>query len=194
LMFLQSMPPMKRLHAVSVMFSSVLLASIYMLIILSLPLTYLVHFDGAGMRWGAVIFFVLVAIWALTNAFGAHKGARFDEKVSIVKSVWHTYLYIAMFLPMAWYYFAGGIRALGGVHGDFHRTPKGTDAYRSMVPRINSVLLAGDVITFLYSLLAVLLAFRRKNYLLLPFNVTVCVGFSMVLYWSWQERSMRKRL
>jgi cellulose synthase (UDP-forming) len=98
-----------------------------------------------------------------------------------------------MFLPMAWYYFAGGVRALFGVHSGFHRTPKGKDAYRSKVPRINSVLLAGDVCTFFYSLAAVLVAFQRGNCFLIPLNVTVCVGFGMVLYWSWRERRAHRR-
>jgi len=96
-----------------------------------------------------------------------------------------------MFLPMAWYYFAGGVRALFGVHSGFHRTPK--DAYRSKVPRINSVLLAGDVCTFFYSLAAVLVAFQRGNCFLIPLNVTVCVGFGMVLYGSWRERRAHRR-
>ena len=187
-MLSQKMPAMKRLHAISVMFSSVLLASIHVLVVLSLPLTYLVHFDGAGIHWAALAFFVLVAIWALANAFGARKGARLDDRQSIAGTLWDTYRYIAMFLPMAWYYFAGGVRALFGVYSDFHRTPKGKDAYRQTMPGINYVLLAGEVITFLYSLFAACVALQRGNYFLIPLNVTVCVGFGMVLHWSWQER------
>jgi cellulose synthase/poly-beta-1,6-N-acetylglucosamine synthase-like glycosyltransferase len=187
-MLSQRMPLMKRLHAISVMFSSVLLASIHVLVILSLPLTLLVHFDGASMRWGALIFFVLAAIWALDNAIGARKGAGLDEELSIAKAMGHTYLYIAMFLPMAWYYFAGGVRALFGVYSDFHPTPKGKEAYRSVMPRINAVLLMGDVLTFFYSLATILVAFDRGNYFLLPLNVTGCVGFGMVLYWTWYEK------
>jgi cellulose synthase/poly-beta-1,6-N-acetylglucosamine synthase-like glycosyltransferase len=194
LMLLQRMPLMKRMHAISVMFSSVLLASIYALILLSLPLTYLVRFDGTGMRWGALAFFGLVALWGLENAFGARRGARFDGKPNVLKDLWDTYRYIAMFLPMAWYYFAGGVRALFGVYGDFHRTPKGKDGYRAFVPRINSVLLAGEIFTFLYSATAVWVAFQSGNYFLVPLDVTVCVGFGMVLYWSWQERRAHRRV
>jgi cellulose synthase/poly-beta-1,6-N-acetylglucosamine synthase-like glycosyltransferase len=192
-MLLQRMPLIKRMHAMSVMFSSVLLASIYVLILLSLPLTYLVHFDGAGMRWGAVVFFGLVVLWGLENAFGARRGARFDGKSNVLKDLWDTYRYISMFLPMAWYYFAGGVRVLFGVYGDFHRTPKGKHGYRAIVPRINSVLLAGEIFTFLYSAATVWVALRSGNYFLIPLNVTVCVGFSMVLYWSWQERRAHRR-
>ncbi|WP_233835418.1 glycosyltransferase [Paraburkholderia sp. ZP32-5] len=193
-MLLQRMPLMKRMHAVSVMFSSVLLASIYVLILLSLPLMYLAHFDSMSMRWGAIAFFSLVALWGLENAFAARKGARLDSKPNLLKALWDTYRYIAMFLPMAWYYFVGGVRAMLGVHGDFHRTPKGKDGYRAIVPRINSVLIVGEMFTFLYSAFAVWVGFQRGNYFLIPLNVTVCVGFGMVIYWSWQERQAHERM
>jgi cellulose synthase (UDP-forming) len=191
-MGVQRMPLMKRMHAISMMFSSTLLASIYVLILLSLPLTYFVHFDGAFMRWGAFAFFGLVVLWGLENAFGARRGARFDEKRSIVKNLWDTYRYIAMFLPMAWYYFVGGLRALSGVYGDFHRTPKGKNSYRTIMPRINTVLLAGEVFSFLYSAISIVLGLKKGNYFLIPLNVTVCVGFGMVLYWTCKERRIFK--
>jgi len=190
-MLRQPMPLMKRLHAISMMFSSLLLASIHVLVLLSLPLNYLIEFDQATMRWAAPIFFGLVAIWALDNAFGARKGARFEDRPSIARSLWHTYLYVAMFLPMAWYYFAGGARALFGVHGEFHRTPKGHDEKLSFRPRIDRALWAGELLTFVYSALAIGVAFHERNYFLIPMNVTACVGFGMVLYWSWRERHER---
>lgn len=182
------MPLLKRLHAISMMFSSVLLASIYVVILLSMPLNYTVDFDGPYIHLVALAFFLLAAVWGLYNTFGARKGARLDEKPNILPTLTDTYLYIAMFLPMSWYYFAGGIRSLFGVYGDFHRTPKGKGEHWSTMPRINSVLLAGELFTFIYSFLAVLVALREENYFLVPLNVTVCVGFGMVLSWDWQER------
>ena len=165
-----------------------------MLVLLSLPLNYLMlDFDEGAILWGAPVFFVLVAVWALDNAFGARKGSGLHDAPGILRSLWHTYLYVAMFLPMAWYYFVGGIRALFGVYGDFHRTPKGTDEQRSAMPGINTVLLIGEILTFLYSFLAVCVAFRARNYVLIPLNLTVCVGFGMVLFWSWQERVAHAR-
>jgi len=186
----QRMSMMKRLHAISVLFSSALLASIYVLVLLSLPLSYLVHFGDTYFHWVALIFFGLVVIWALNNVFGAYKGAGLGKLASagIVRVVWETWLYVAMFLPMAWYYFAGGVRSFFGVHGDFNRTPKGKDEHQSGMPRINTVLLMGELFTFVYSLLAVMVAVQEKNYFLIPMNVTVCVGFGVVLYWSWLER------
>jgi len=187
-MFKQPMSLMKRLHAISMMFSSVLLASIYVLVLLTLPLNYLVEFDGASIHWVALAFFGLVAVWALDNSFGARRGALLEDRPGIVRTLWDAYLYVAMFLPFAWYYFAGGIRALFGVYGDFHRTPKGNDEHRSIMPRINKVLKAGEIFTFIYSLLAIYVAFQEENYFLIPINGTVCVGFGMVLLWSWEER------
>lgn len=191
-MLMQRMPLVKRMHAISVMFSSMLLASIYVLIVLSLPLTYLVHFDGVGMRWGTLAFFGLVALWALENTLAAHKGARFDRKRNILKDLWDSYRYIAMFLPMAWYYFIGGVRALFGVYGGFHRTPKGRDGYRAIKPRINAVLLIGEIFTFIYSAISMVIGFKERNFFLIPLNVTVCVGFGMVLYWTFQENRIIK--
>ncbi|AKQ57168.1 glycosyl transferase component of hemin storage system [Bordetella hinzii] len=186
-MFRQRMPLIKRLYAIAMMFSSVLLASIYGLILLSLPLNYLVDFDGDGARAVSLVFFVLVTVWSLDNSFGARRGARLDERPGVLLTLWHNYLYIAMFLPMAWYYFVGGVRAMFGVYGEFHRTPKGADERGALMPPINKLLLVGEVFTFIYSALALVLAVHEKNYFLVPLNITACVGFGMMLYWSWKE-------
>jgi cellulose synthase (UDP-forming) len=187
-MLSQRMPLMKRLHAISMMFSSVLLAAIYVVILLSLPLNFIISFDDTHIQMAALAFFVLATIWGLDNAYGAHKGAQANKKPHIIQTLWNTYLYIAMFLPMSWYYFAGGVRALFGVYGDFHRTPKGKDERSSTMPPINSVLYAGEIFTFIYSFLALLVAISARNYFLIPLNITVCLGFAMVLFWDWQER------
>ncbi len=193
LMFRQRMPLMKRLHAISMMFSSVLLASIYVLVLLSLPLGYLTDFSGMGVNVGAVVFYCLVAVWAFGNTFGASKGARSRGRRGIFSLLRDTYLYVALFVPMAWYYFAGGVRALFGVYGEFHRTPKGKDEHRSKLPRISSVLFAGDLFSFAYSALTIAICLQGGDHYLLPLNLTVCVGFGMTIFWSWQERQGLER-
>ena len=179
---------MKKLHAISMMFSSVLLASIYIVVLLSLPLNYMVEFEGFYSHMAVLLFFVLAAVWGLYNVFGSYTKVKFDKVRDILYLVWDTYRYIALFIPMSWYYFVGGIRALFGVYGDFHRTPKGKDEVRSKLPCINSVLMAGELFSFVYSFLAVVVALREKNYVLIPLNITVCMGFGMVLFWSHRER------
>jgi cellulose synthase (UDP-forming) len=90
---------------------------------------------------------------------------------------------------MAWHYFAGGIRALFGVYGDFHRTPKGQGKERvDEPPPVNRWLLWGEVFSFGYSLQAIAVAVVKTNYVLIPINLTACAGFGMMLYWSWRQR------
>jgi cellulose synthase (UDP-forming) len=192
-MIRQRMPLMKKLHAVSMMFSSVLLASIYVIVLLSLPLVYVIDFESGYTPIAAVSFYVLAVVWGLYNVFGAVKGGKINKKSNILEMLWETYLYMALFIPMSWYYFAGGVRALFGVYGDFHRTPKGKTETWATMPRINSILLAGELFSFMYSFLAIVLALREKNYFLLPLNITVCVGFGMVLFWSCRERNVHER-
>jgi cellulose synthase (UDP-forming) len=98
-----------------------------------------------------------------------------------------------MFLPMAWHYCAGGIRALFGVHGDFQRTPKGHGERSERTPPINNLLLLGEAFWLVYSLAAIGIALARNNWFLLPLNITACIGFGMMLYWSWQERRSREQ-
>lgn len=185
-MMAQPMPLMKRLHAVAMMFSALLLASIYMLFILTLPLNWLVDFDRTVMNWVSAVFVLMATVWALDNAFGAYKGARLQDRPSVGRFLWETYLYVAMFLPMAWHYFAGSVRAMCGVYGEFHRTPKGGP--QETLPPIHRVLLAGEVFSFVYSVVALCVAVTRGNYFFVPVNVTACVGFGMMLGWSVQER------
>lgn len=187
-MFQQSMPLMKRLHAISMMFSAPLLASIYVLILLSLPLSFIVNLENANFQWIALAFFGLVAIWALNNVLGARQSTRVDGKACIFHISWDGYRYVCIFLPMAWYYFAGGVRALLGIRGEFHRTPKGHDEHPASAPLINQVLMTGEIFTFFYSLLTMFVACQHGNYFLVPMNFTVCVGFGMTLFWSWQEK------
>jgi cellulose synthase (UDP-forming) len=187
-MLAQRMPLMKRAHALAMMFSSLLLAAVYFAFLLTLPLNFLVDVEGLAVQWGALVFYVLVAVWALDNTFGARKGLHLEDRPSILRTLWETYLYVAMFLPMAWHYFAGGIRALFGVYGDFHRTPKGQGEGRGdEPPPVNRWLLWGEMFSFGYSLLAIAVAVVKANYVLIPINLTACVGFGMMLYWSWRQ-------
>jgi cellulose synthase (UDP-forming) len=188
-MLAQRMPLMKRAHALAMMFSSLLLAAVYVAFLLTLPLNFLVDFDGPAVRWGALGFYVLVAVWALDNTFGARKGLRLEDRPRILRTLWETYLYVAMFLPMSWHYFAGGSRALFGVYGDFHRTPKGQGEGRGdEPPPVNRWLLWGEMFSFGYSVVAIVVALVKANYVLIPISLTACVGFGMMLYLSWQQR------
>lgn len=183
----KKMPLMKRMHALSVMFSSLLLASIYVLTLLTLPLAWFVVFEGYVYHWGAACFFLVVLIWLGSNFIGSREGGRFSEQRTVSQALLDMYIYVALFLPMSWYYFAGGVRALVGVTGEFNRTPKGHSEGASRQPPINSILLLGEVLTFVYSALATVVGVIQGNVFLIPLNVTACFGFGMVIYLSWKE-------
>ncbi len=187
-MFRKQMPFVRRMHAISMMFSSLLLASIYVLLLSSLPLALFGSYEDEAYQWGAVGFFLVVGIWLTSNYIGSREGAHLANERSVFRVIADMYIYVAMFLPMSWYYFVGGVRALAGVTGEFNRTPKGGLESRGKRPRINRILIAGEVLTFLYAGLAVILAVRQKNLLLVPLDVTACFGFAMVLYETMKER------
>ena len=183
----KKMPLIKRMHAVSVMFSSLLLASIYVLTLLTLPLAWFVVFEGYVYHWAAACFFLVVLVWVGSNFVGSREGGRFSERRGVFRSLADMYIYVALFLPMSWYYFVGGVRALAGVTGEFNRTPKGHTVGASRQPRINSILLLGEVLTFVYSAVAIGVGILQGNVFLIPINVTACFGFGMVIYLSWKE-------
>ena len=187
-MFRKKMPVVKRMHAISMMFSSLLLASIYVLLLVSLPLGLVGNYEGGVYQWGAVGFFLVVGVWMVSNYIGSREGANLAGARSAFKAIADMYIYVAMFLPMSLYYFVGGIRALRGVTGEFNRTPKGQREPMHSKPKINRMLIAGEVFSFVYAGLATLFAVAQDNFFLVPLDVTGFFGFGMVLYETDRER------
>lgn len=181
------MPLMKRLHAVSMMFSSLLLASIYCLFLLSLPLTLFVQFEGAGFVLAALAFFALVAVWGFANLAGSPMWDDFAGGRGAVRMLPHVYAYVSLFLPMALYYFVGGIRAARGVFEEFNRTPKGGDEVCAQRPRIDAWLQRGEVFSLAYAVLTTVAGVATGNVVLLPISVTACLGFGMILLWGMRD-------
>ncbi len=192
-MFRKKMPVVKRMHAISMMFSSLLLASIYVLLLVSLPLGWVGNYEGEAYQWGAVGFFLVVGVWLISNYIGSREGANLAGKRSVFKVLSDMYIYVAMFLPMSLYYFVGGVRAFRGVTGEFNRTPKGLREQMGSKPKINRMLIAGEVFSFVYAGLATLVAVLQENYFLVPLDVTGCFGFGMVLYETGKERRLASK-
>lgn len=186
-MFNTKMSLEQKLYAVSSMFSSLLLAAFFVLILLSLPLALmsdqlglLFHFNSAG-------FLLVLTVWIFSNFVGSQKGGRFSRKGSLLRKLANMYAYVAMFLPLSLYYFSAGLQVLVGSNGAFNRTPKGHDGRESEVPRISNILRVIEALVFLYSGASLIIAISQNNFWLIPFNFTVCFGFAMVLYFSWKE-------
>lgn len=190
-MFKKKMPLLKRMHAVSMMFSSLLLAAIYCLFLLSLPLTLFVQFEGWGFVAAAMAFFLLVAIWGLANIVGSPMWKDFAGGKGIWKTLWYVYAYVGHFLPMSLYYFVGGLRAFRGVYEEFNRTPKCEDEACCERPRIDAILHLGEIFSFAYAVLTTVAAIYTGNVILLPISITGCMAFGMILYWGRRDRRAR---
>ena len=182
----------ERLHAVSMMFSSLLLSSFFLLILLSLPLALIADELGAFFEANCVLFLVTVLVWAFGNAFGSQQGARLSSDDPLWKRGVQLYAYVAMFLPMSLYYFSAGVQVLAGVQGGFHRTPKGGGKEGPDVPAINHVLATLEWLTIGYSAAALVAAISNGNYWIVPFSGTACAGFAMVIIFAHREQQSRK--
>lgn len=187
-MFKKKMPVLKRMHAISMMFSSLLLASIYCLFLLSLPLALFFQFEGAGFMVAALAFFILVAIWGVANVVGSPMGRDFAVGKGMWKTLACVYMYIGLFLPMSLYYFVGGIRALLGVYEEFNRTPKSLGEACSPKPKIDACLRYGEFFSFAYSILTTATVIGTGNIVLLPICLTACMAFGMILYRDMRDR------
>lgn len=187
--FSSSMSTMKRLYAISMMFSSLLLAAVYCLFLLTLPLAGLVRPEEKGFTGVALLFFLLAALWGAGNISNARMWDAMAKGGGLLKKALVLYAYIAMTLPLALYYFLGGVRVLLGQGGEFHTTPKSFDEHTAQKPKIDFLLLCGEIFSFFYSLTAIVISLSSGYYTLLPFNLTACFAFGMILYLEWQESS-----
>jgi cellulose synthase (UDP-forming) len=178
----KKLPPLKRLHAAAMMFSSLLLAAIYGLFLLCLPLTALGRFDGAGFAAVALAFFVLVAVWAVACHAGTPAWDDLLRGRIRARTLAQGYAYVALFLPMSLYYFAGGARALFGAGAEFRRTPKGSDELREPRSGLDAALRLGELFSFLYAAAIVAVAAFSGNIVLMPVGLTACLGFGLALF------------
>src|SRR5690606_27638693 len=151
-------------------------------VFLNLPVVSLLAYDSKLHLLRATIFFWFVLPLLHYIQLPGVAGQLVEDRPGFSRHESLNFLYIVVFLAMSWYYFVGGVRAALGVHGEFHRTPKGEAERPAAMPRINTVMMVGEVFTFIYSCLAIMLALRERNYMLIPMNFTVCLGFGMVLF------------
>ena len=177
----------QRLHAVSLMCSSLLLASFYLLILLALPLVLMNDQLGAFFVINCSLFLLAVLIWGGSNFLGSRKGAHlaYDKPTTGLR---YMLTYVALFLPLSLYYMGGLVQVALGLQGEFNRTPKGGSEWNNHTPRINSILAVLEVLTFLYSTATLVIAIMVHNYWIVLFSLVVCSGFGLALYLAWEER------
>ena len=182
------MPLMKRLHAFSLIFSSLLLASIYGLVLLSLPMA--IYSQHLGMYFDVIAMFFLlgVVVWIGTNFTGAKATSGEAIGNSFFSKVLGMLMYASMFFPLSLYYFYAGIELLFTKEYEFKRTPKGGLLGLDEKHALSNILSGLEWFSFTYSLVALGLAVLYRSYWMIPFNTMVCLGFGIVIYYSLAEK------
>ena len=181
-MWAVQMPLFSRLHAVALMFSSLLLASFYALLLLCLPVALVTPELGLFFH-GCCSFFLLAAVvWAWGNTSGQGKPAPLWQQIT------DTLGYVLMFFPVSLYYFTAAIQVFCGINGKFYRTPKGCGRKKMRHPPINVWLLRLEIFSLVYALVTLLLSLVEGNYWVTLYCSLAAGGFGMTLYFSWGDR------
>jgi cellulose synthase (UDP-forming) len=189
-MFAAPMPAERRLHALSMMFSSLLLASFYLLLLLALPLTIATERLGIFFNSCCALFLLTAIVWVCANCAGSRRIAFPEKREPLRRLLSRAFAYAAMFLPLSLYYFFAAVRVLAGRKGGFHRTPKGKQ--REKHPPINTVLFSLELLSLAYTLVTLACAVAMRNYWVCLFIGIACSGFAAALFFSWQERRARR--
>lgn len=184
-MFATPMSLMSRLHAVALMFSSLLLACFYALLLLCPPIALLTDSLGLFFHFCCSAFLFAAAVWAWCNTTG--QGATGGESVSVWRQAARMLGYVMMFFPLSLYYFSAMVQIFAGIRGDFHCTPKGYGRGKLRHPSVNTVLLALEIFSFCYALAGLAVGLEEKNYWVSLYCGLAAGGFFMTLFFSWSD-------
>lgn len=188
--FTGKMRMMRRVYAISMIFSSLLLAAMYGVFLLSMPLTALSSLEGGRVIIISLLFFALAAVWGAGNLINSRMWDSLADNGGPGKKFLALYAYLAMILPMSLYYFIGGLRSFSTSSGEFIVTPKGANDCVKKKSAVYTLLPAGELFSFAYSLVTVGISLYVGNYVFLPLTITACVGFGMVIFWGLQENGI----
>lgn len=190
------MPLLKRMHAFSLIFSSLLLAAIYVLVLLSLPLAIYANHLGLYFDFICGSFLLGVIVWASSNFIGAQQANNDVMGKSFISKLISMVMYVAMFFPLSLYYFYAGIELIFTKEYEFKRTPKGASSQLNRIKEegkggevhsLSRVLNLLEYFSFFYSVASLGLAIYYQSYWLIPFNAMICLGFGIVIYYSYLE-------
>ena len=182
-MFQASMPLLGRLYAISLMFSSLLLASFYLVLLLCLPVVYMTPSFGPMFHLVCAIFLAAACVWAWANT----KNSAKTENTTVGKTIGMTLGYVFMHFPISLYYFTAALQVLLRRESGFHRTPKGAGRKRLSSPRINKILVGLEIFSFCYAGLALILSLFHGLYWV-SFYAFLCLsGFAMSLFFSFSD-------
>ena len=181
-MFQTSMPFLGRLYAISLMFSSLLLASFYLVLLLCLPVVYLTPSFGPMFHLVCAIFLAAAIVWAWANT--KNSGNRKNRAREKAASVGMTLGYVLMHFPISLYYFTAALQVFLRRESGFHRTPKGAGRKRLSSPRINKILVGLEIFSFCYACLAFIVSLNHGLYWVSFYSFLCLAGFAMSLFFS----------
>jgi cellulose synthase/poly-beta-1,6-N-acetylglucosamine synthase-like glycosyltransferase len=176
-----SMTLVERVHAISLIFSSLLLASIYVLVLLSLPLA--IMSDHLGIMFDAIawVFAGGAVVWVASNFIGSSNTRGDVPKESVLKRMVMMFAYVSMFFPLSLYYFYAGVQLILEKEYEFKRTPKAGEQERDS---LNHVFYRLEWASLIYALMAFGVACHFGSYWLMLFDVFVISGFSIVIFYQ----------
>ena len=188
-----SMSTLSRLHAVSLIFSSLLLAALYALLLLCLPVALMTASYGLFFHVCCTVFLLSAVIWAWCNTTGQRTGG---SPVSLWKRLGDALGYVLMFFPISLYYFTAAVQVFSGIRGEFHCTPKGCGRQNVSHPPVNTILLFCEALSLLYALIALVIGLEEDNYWVTLYTGLAVGGFTMTLSFSLSDsrKSVRKTL
>lgn len=188
-MFAAPMPLLSRLHAVSLMFSSLLLACFYALLLLCLPMALQTDSLGLFFHISCTVFLFAAMAWAWCNINGM--GASGSEVVPLWKKIGRAFGYVVMFFPISLYYFSAAVQVFVGINGSFHPTPKGSGRQKIFHPPVNSLLIFLEILSLAYALAALGISLNEHNYWVTLYCSLAASGFSLTLFFTWSDSRKR---
>ena len=172
------MPFTSRVHASALMFSPLLLALFYALLLLAPFIALSVSSTGPFFNIICVIFLIAAILWGWSNTSSS------GEKHAPAGHIFFTLGYILLFFPLSLYYFSAIIQVAIKGKGNFHSTPKGCGRKKVRHPPINSVLFGLEIASLIWCLGTIICSLETGNYWTLLYGCLAGGGFGMALAFS----------
>lgn len=179
--FSSQMSFLERIHAVSLVFSPLLLALFYIILLISPLIAIATPSLGISFHLLCILFLFSAIVWGWINTSSS---ASTNTEKGSGKKILDLVGYVLMFFPLSLYYLSAIIQlALGGGKA-FHSTPKGYGRKRVPHPPINKILCLMEAFSFAYALMTIFLSIKYGNYWVLLYSSLCAAGFLLSLYFS----------
>lgn len=215
--FARPMPFLKRLYALSLMFSALLLAAFYLILLLCLPVALLVPAFSPFFHGACTLFLGAACVWGWNNTSPLHKdtqspaapaastttedkedntsanksGNNFLSSPQALRALLHRLAwsagYVLMHFPISLYYFTAALQVFCHRDSGFHRTPKGSGRKKVSQPRINKILLYLEIASFCYALVSCLTSLSTGLYWVTFYSGLCLAGFALSLFFSFSD-------